>query len=219
MRWLMLAAVGVVGSGVVWAQEMPRVALEDSRLLVDGEPFFAYGCWGPIESIESMKRHHFTCVFSGMAGVPGLLEEAKAHDFWVITYPYAPSWGPKHEEHVLAVRDHPNLLAWNIGDDIKAEDAEEVRHAYDWIGEHDPYGRPIMFDVIQGFEAFDWFGGMFNTYHYPLLKPETLLDYTAMLRREHRVVNPDAYLWTWAQSHVQIWYTQKYLDPEVVHPR
>ncbi len=215
MRWLAVLVLVAAGGTVAHAQEMPRVALEGNRLFVDGEPFFPYGCWGAIESIESMKRHHFTCVFSGMGGVPDLLEQAREHDFWVITYPYAPSWGPQHEEHVLAVRDHPNLLAWNIGDDIKAGDADQVRQAYDWISAHDPHGRPIMFDVIQGFEAFAWFDGMFNTYHYPLLKPETLLDYVAMLRREHEIVNPDAYLWTWEQGHVQIWYTQRYLDPEV----
>ena len=199
----------------VMAQEMPRVHFEGNRLSVDGKPFFPYGCWGKIESVASMKRHHMTCVFSGMGEAPAMLDEAAEHDFMVITYPYAPTWGPQHEEHVLAVRDHPNLLAWNIGDDLKADDAEKARQAFDFIRANDPWKRPIMLDVIGGFEKYTWFDEMFNTYHYPLLKDEDLLDYIERFHDEHEIVGADKYLWTWAQAHVQIWYTQKYLDSTV----
>ncbi len=197
------------------AQEMPRVRFEDNRLSVDGKPFFPYGCWGKIESVESMKRHHMTCVFSGMGTTPEMLDEAAKHDFMVITYPYAPNWGPQHEEHVLAVRDHPNLLAWNIGDDLKADDAEKARQAFEFIRANDPWKRPIMLDVIGGFENYTWFDEMFNTYHYPLLKKPDLLAYIDRFHDEHAIVGADKYLWTWAQAHVQIWYTQKYLDSTV----
>lgn len=214
MRQAVLA-VALLTSTLAVAQQMPRVSFEANRLYVDGEPFFPYGCWGPIESVESMKRHHMTCVFSGMSGVPELLEDAAEHDFMVITYPYAPSWGPTHEQHVLAVRDHPNLLAWNIGDDLKAEDAERARHAFEFIRANDPWKRPIMLDVIHGFEEYTWFDEMFNTYDYPLLKKPDLLEYIDRFHREHAIVGADRYLWTWAQAHVQIWYTQKYLDSTV----
>jgi hypothetical protein len=72
-----------------------------------------------------------------------------------------------------------------------------------------------MLDVIRGFEQYEWFDEMFNTYHYPLLKNEDLLDYVHRFHREHEIVGADKYLWTWAQAHVQIWYTQKYLDSTV----
>jgi len=209
----MLTLVALLASAAM-AQD-GRVRLNDNRLYVDGKPFFPYGCWGVIDSVETMRRHHFTCVFSGMGGTEELLAASEGTDFMVITYPYAPSWGPKHEEHVLAVRDHPNLLAWNIGDDLKGEDVEKVRQAYDFIRANDPHERPIMLDVIHGFEEYTWFDEMFNTYDYPLLKPGTMLDYIDRFHREHAIVGADRYLWTWVQAHVQIWYTQRYLDPTV----
>jgi hypothetical protein len=162
-----------------------------------------------------MKQHHFTCVFSGMGGTADLLEQAAEQDFMVITYPYAPGWSERHEQHVLEMRDHPNLLAWNIGDDLQAKHVEQVRHAYDFIREHDPLGRPIMLDVIQGWEEYTWFDEMFCAYTYPLVKKRTLLYYQQLLRDRHAIVGPDKFLWTWAQAHVQIWYTQKYLNPDV----
>lgn len=197
------------------AQEMPRVEFEGNRLYVDAEPFFPYGCWGVIESVESMKRHHFTCVHSGIAAVPELLEQAAEHDFMIVSYPHAPGWSDRHEEHVLAVRDHPNLLAWNIGDDLRAEHVDDVRHAFEWIRGHDRHDRPIMLDVIGDWERYRWFDEMFCAYHYPLVKDPTLLEYRELLRERHALVGSDRYLWTWAQGHVQIWYTQRYLDPSV----
>ncbi|MBD3292786.1 MAG: hypothetical protein GF393_07655 [Armatimonadia bacterium] len=214
MRRIAIAALIVICANA-YGEEMPRVSFQENRLYVDGEPFFPYGCWGPIESVESMRRHHMTCVFSGMGGAPDLLDDVAEQDFMVITYPYAPSWGPQHEEHVLEVRDHPNLLAWNIGDDLKGDDADIARHAFEFIRKNDPYNRPIMLDVIQGFDEYTWFDEMFNTYHYPLLKEENLQDYIDRFRLEHEIVGANKYLWTWAQAHVQIWYTQKYLDPTV----
>ncbi|MGC9317758.1 MAG: hypothetical protein ACP5KN_06970 [Armatimonadota bacterium] len=214
MRALVLALAVLVALPCA-AQQMPRVRLEDDMLYVDGEPFFPYGCWGVVESVESMKRHHFNCVHSGIAAVPELLEDAAEHDFMIISYPHAPGWSERHEEHVLAVRDHPNLLAWNIGDDLRGEHVEQVRHAHDWIRERDRYDRPIMLDVIGDWEQYQWFDGMFCAYHYPLLKEPTLLDYQERLRERHALVRPESYLWTWAQGHVQIWYTQRYLDPSV----
>ncbi|MEA3400155.1 MAG: hypothetical protein U9R79_02810 [Armatimonadota bacterium] len=215
--WMRAAAIllFVVTALPCAAQQMPRVELEDNRLSVDGEPFFPYGCWGVIESVESMTRHHFNCVHSGMVPVPDLLDDAAEHDFMIVSYPHAPGWSDRHEEHVLAVRDHPNLLAWNIGDDLRGEHVEQVRYAFEWIRERDRYDRPIMLDVIHNWDQYQWFDEMFCAYHYPLLKEPTLLDYQSRLRERHSIVGPETYLWTWAQAHVQIWYTQRYLDPSV----
>jgi hypothetical protein len=212
-RWLIVLAVFVAGSVAV-AQE-GRVKLLDNRLYVDGEPFFPYGCWGCIESVASMKRHHFTCVFSGMKGVPDLLAQAAEQDFLVITYPNAPSWGKDHEDHVMTVREHPNLLAWNIGDDLVPKHVEKVHQAYDFIRANDPLGRPIMLDVVGGFAEYTWFDEMFCAYTYPLVKKPTLLDYQQLLRDRHEIIGRDKFLWTWAQAHVQVWYTQKFLNPDV----
>ncbi|MEA3401487.1 MAG: hypothetical protein U9R79_09640, partial [Armatimonadota bacterium] len=214
---LAVLAACLLGSATVTLEG--RVKLEDNRLYVDGKPFFPYGCWGCIESVESMKQHHFNCVFSGMDGTADLLEEAAEEDFFVITYPYAPRWGMQHEEHILAVRDHPNLLAWNIGDDLKATDVEKVRHAYEYIRQHDPYHRPVMLDVIHGWEKYTWFEQMFCAYTYPLVKRPTLLEYQQFLRDRHAIVGADKFLWTWAQAHVQDWYTAMYLGPEASLPR
>ena len=201
----------------------PRVEFVNNRLTVDGKPFFFYGCWGtPGGNFAEFKRRHFNTAFMGWRNA--LKDASKAADagLMVIPYPYAPGWKDKMKEAVQSLSKEDWVLGWNIGDDLaKPEHVQAALKVRDEIRAIDPQRRPIMFDAIGRYEEFARIPDMWCAYAYPLVKrafdaaasgkPGGLKQYGEWLNRKRIMGRPDGFFWTWAQCHVQIWYSVKYL--------
>lgn len=211
--------IGIVGLFVITAivsnigstsMAVERVRIENNQLFVDGKPFFFFGIDGAPDSFESVRVHHFNTIFFWK--IPGdkkLVPEAAEAGLMVIPYPLATNWGARHEEFVKTVEPKSAILAWNIGDDLKAKHVEKVRAAYEKIHQIDP-NRPTMLDGNP--KAYQWFDELYCAYTYPLLR-RTLRNYQKYLMKSRSTVGSDKFFWTWVQSHVQIWYIKKYLNP------
>lgn len=201
----------------------PRVAFANNRLTVDGKPFFFYGCWGtPGSDFAEFRRRHFNTAFlSWSAAVERGSKAAKA-GLMVIPYPYAPGWKTAMKEGVVSIADEDWILAWNIGDDLNTpEHIEAALKVHDEIRALDPQKRPVMFDAINRYEEFAKIPDMWCAYAYALVKPAKsapparkptgLREYGEWLNAMRLLGRDDGFFWTWAQCHVQIWYSQKFL--------
>ena len=217
----------VTVSGNVYAAAS-RVEFRNNRLEVDGKPFFIYGCWNtPDNNFVEFKRRHFNTAFMGWrAAVDDGPKAAKA-GLMVIPYPHAPGWvkSKAMREGTRSIADKDWVLAWNIGDDLHTPDHRKAAlQTRDEVRAMDPQKRPIMFDAIGDHGTFAQIPDMWCAYGYPLVKPGRgvtgfdnarpeagLQQYEAWLRKQRRVGRPDGFFWTWAQCHVQIWYSLEYL--------
>ena len=221
LRIVWLLSVAITGGTVLAAES--RVGFKNNRLKVDGKPFFIYGCWGtPNSDYAKFRRRYFNTAFMSWKASVTEGPKAAAEGLMVIPYPYAPSWNEKVREAMQSIRNEDWVLAWNIGDDLSKEEhiqaALKVRDAMRAI---DPQGRPIMFDAIGRYEDFAKIPDMWCAYAYALVKsprsapparkPAGLREYGDWLNRMRLLGRQDCFFWTWAQCHVQIWYSLKYL--------
>jgi hypothetical protein len=190
-----------------------RVHLENNQLLVDGKPFFFFGIDGVPDSFESVRAHHFNTIFFWQ--FPGdklktLVQKASGAGLMVIPYLSALRWDLQYERFVKEVEPKSAILAWNIGNDLRDEHVEKIQTVYEKIHQIDP-NRLMMLDGTP--KAYRWFDELYGFYAYRLLGHRTLLDYQKYLVISRKKVSLDRFFWTWVQSHVQIWYIKKYLNP------
>lgn len=200
-----------------------RIDFTDNRLKVDGKPFFIYGCWGtPDSDYAEFERRHFNTSFMGWRAAVTEGPKAAEAGLMVIPYPYAPGWNAKVKAAMTSIADKDWVLAWNIGDDLnKKEHVEAALKVRDEIRAIDAQGRPIMFDAIGLYDEFARIPDMWCAYAYPLVrpvldastggKPAGLAQYGEWLKAKRLLGRPDGFFWTWAQCHVQIWYSMRHL--------
>ena len=221
LRIALITGLIIAGGGAALAE--PRVSFEDNRLQVDGEPFFIYGCWGtPEGDYAEFRRRHFNTAFLGWRASETEGPLAAEAGLMVIPYPYAPGWSDQVKAAMEAIADEDWVLAWNIGDDLhKQEHIEAALRVRDEMRAIDPQNRPIMFDAIGMYEDFASIPDMWCAYAYALVRPAAaapparkplgMREYGDWLNRMRLLGRPDGFFWTWAQCHVQIWYSNKYL--------
>lgn len=205
------------------ALSAPRVTFADNRLQVDAQPFFFYGCWGtPNRDYTEFRRRHFNTAFMSCSSAPKDGPDAAAAGLMVVPYPHAPGWNATMKAAAQAVSTEDWVLAWNIGDDLQSgEHIQAALKVRDELRDLDPQKRPIMFDAIGLYEDFARIPDMWCAYAYALVrpaasapparKPTGLAEYGDWLRRMRLLGRPDGFFWTWAQCHVQIWYSEKFL--------
>ena len=220
-----IACVVAIGlTSAAFAASVPRVEFRDNRLKVDGKPFFMYGCWGtPGKDYTEFKRRHLNTAFLGWRSSVAEGPKAAAAGLMVIPYPYAPSWNQKMKQAMASLVDKDWVLAWNIGDDLsKKEHVAAALNVQQELRAMDPQRRPVMFDAIGLYDEFAKIPDMWCAYAYPLVKPSLsaltggkpggLSHYGEWLRAKRLLGRPDCFFWTWAQCHVQIWYSMQYLN-------
>ena len=218
-----LRTTTLLGLASCAALAAPRVAFTNNRLRVDGQPFFFYGCWGtPDHDYAEFRRRHFNTAFMSWSSAPKDGPKAAEAGLMVIPYPYAPGWSARMKQAMQSIADEDWVLAWNIGDDLQTgahvQAALKVR---DEMRGLDPQNRPIMFDAIGLYEDFANIPDMWCAYAYALVrpaasapparKPTGLAQYGDWLHRMRLLGRPDGFFWTWAQCHVQIWYSKRFL--------
>jgi hypothetical protein len=99
-----------------------------------GTPFFPFGVWDPAGDYRGVAEHGMNC-FLGHANPEDMgrndemFDQAEAHGLKVALY-----LGYDHVKHAEATqqivrrfRDHPALLAWNIGDDMNIHSLPRVK--------------------------------------------------------------------------------------------
>ncbi len=125
------------------------------RCIVDGKPFFPLGMyWNPNErGMAAFTNGPFNCVVHYEMMNPRRLDFCRAHGLMSLSAIDRKLWKPANDASkpaeaataraklsaaIDAIKDHPALLGWYVGDEVDAGSVAGQRKLYDFIVERDP---------------------------------------------------------------------------------
>ena len=196
----------------------PRVKLAGSRLLVDGAPFFFFGPSAHATALtgDLLNSYRYNSFFAHDGAMLNRVTADNTGGLWLIPFFSANRWGlSRMQRNFRQLAEHPQILVWNMGDDLLADDADRVRQFCEWAAAHDALQRPMMLDYVIGspehHDAYRWLSGMASVYDYPLLQ-RPLAEYQQQLRQGLELAGAERAFWTWVQVHTQDWYNHMFFS-------
>jgi hypothetical protein len=229
---------------VCLASTASAAVLKDGITLVDGKPFYPLGSW-PAEGItaEGIASLGMNATFrmgsrspKGIAEIREFMRECDRYGIQVMIYvPHgrhregAEQWPREAVKHLSVLAKEPNLLAWNVGDDIYIPALEDIRKTVKLLREYAP-GIPTIADCGpkvgrsgEGKLTFDNFVDITMNYDYPIpdddfIRPGNRYRQHMAFFDEMREVYGEP-LWTWMQTYQWHWTSRKLqTSPEVTGP-
>ncbi len=210
--------------------------LEGGVLFVDGKPFFPLGSWGGrAVAPEEIARLGMNATFLMAPSSEGALDDARAYmrecrRHGVQVMQYVP-WGSDSATVQTAARlaGEPNLLAWNIGDDVPLRGMEPLSEVARRLREA-ALGTPTLADCIPSLGRLDGVKRTFGefvditmNYDYPIPDAEYPLGGNAFRRHQaffdeqRRMFGEPR--WTWTQTYMWHWTGQDLnVSPEAAGP-
>jgi len=210
--------------------------LERGVLLVDGKPFFPLGSWGGREvAPEEIARLGMNATFlmapsaeAALGSARAYMRECRRHGVQVMQYvPWG--WDSAAVRVAGQLAGEPNLLAWNVGDDVPLGGMEPLREVVRHLREAAP-GTPTLADCIPSLgrldsvrRTFAEFVDITMNYDYPIPDAEYPLGGNAFRRHqaffdEQRAMFGDP-RWTWTQTYLWHWTGQDLnVSPEAAGP-
>jgi len=221
--WTSLAAL------LLLATTARAARLENGVLIVNGKPFFPLGSWNSDATTpEDMARLGMNTAFRGAPSTEERLAESRefmrrCNEYGIQVIQYLSyggreartPWPPEKVRMVATLASEPNLLAWNVGDDIYLPALAGLRQTVSILREEAP-GVPTVADCEpkigrseEGATTFRDYVDITCNYDYPLPDVEYPLPGNAFRKHqaffdEQRAIFGDP-LWTWTQTYMWHW--------------
>ncbi len=203
-------------------QRPDEVRLEGGHLKVGNERLFLLGIRHTGTPLQVLRNAGFNTIWLDESAPSGLIENAANLGFWIIPTLNAPQIveqpGGKVQGQLTAnealgrnvsrfLREQA-VLCWDLGGNLPFEKSRAVMSTAQAIHNVDPL-RPLAADVRDGFLAYSRAGNqqlMIGTHRWPLLTSLELNDYRQWLMQRRALLPPDAFCWTWIQTHLPDWF-------------
>jgi hypothetical protein len=215
-----------VGGGVA-AQPASRlrnnVQVSKKQLWVNGQRRFMRGIRHTGMPLSALRLVGFNTVWLDESTPDGLIEEAGMLGFLIVpslrlpSTPFTP--GGQVEGTLTSSRealgqkvsrfmDQPEVLAWELGSNLSAEQLPAILQSAQAFRRLDP-SRPVAVDVCDGFNYYcrALSQPMIGIHRWPLLTTLELTAYRDWLEQRRLLADPDAFCWTWVQTHWPDWFT------------
>jgi hypothetical protein len=199
-----------------------EVRLEGGHLKIGNERLFLLGIRHTGTPLEVLRNAGFNTVWLDESAPPGLIENAANLGFWivptlnaaqVVEQPSGKIPGQLVANEALGrnvsrfLREQA-VLCWDLGANLPWEKSRAVMSTAQAIHNFDPL-RPLAVDVRDGFLTYSRAGNqqlMIGTHRWPLLTSLELKDYCQWLMQRRHLLPPDAFCWTWIQTHLPDWF-------------
>jgi len=204
-------------------QRPDEVRLEGGHLKVGNERLFLLGIRHTGTPLQVLRNAGFNTVWLDESAPSGLIENAANLGFWIIPMLNAPlaveQPGGQVQGQLMSNNEafHRNVsrflreqavLCWDLGGNLPWEKSRAVISTAQAIHNVDPL-RPLAVDVRDGFLTYSRAGNqqlMIGTHRWPLLTSLELDDYRQWLIQRRALLPPDAFCWTWIQTHLPDWF-------------
>ena len=196
------------------------------RCIVDGKPFFPLGMyWDPNEShMAAFTNGPFNCVVHYKMLNPKRLDFCRAHGFMSLSAVDRTLWRTANEAStpaeaedarrklasaVAAIKDHPALLGWYVGDELEAGSAPSQRKLYEFLAACDPdHPTYAVQDRTYDLRVFLPTADVIGLDPYPVSK-RPLRMITDFMREGDRVLFGARPFWSVPQSFSWHWYRKE----------
>ncbi len=200
-----------------------RTILKSSnQLYFDDHKFFMRAVRHTGTPLKTLRDAGFNTVFLDETTPQGVIDDAVRLGFLIIPSIRPPTMvtrdsGPLQATLTSSTQafgqkvgqfvSNENILAWELGSNLTAEQFAAVARTAELYGQTKPK-RPVCCDVWDGFERYS--RGldqvMLGMHRWPLMTGLELLKYRDWLTEHRRMAVPDTYCWTWIQTHLPDWY-------------
>lgn len=193
------------------------VEMNQDHLLVNSRRFFIRGIRYSDTPLKVLRDAGFNTLWFDYSAPPAQLEEAVNLGFWLV--PTLPADGGEQKvvtseavgQVVNKFLEKDAVLFWYLGGGLSREQAPKVQYVANLIRGADPQ-RPIGVNAWDGFLPYTRTLDLVGTHRWPLMTGLELSQYRDWLNQRRLLGRPDAYLWTWVQTHLPDWYTALVYD-------
>jgi hypothetical protein len=199
------------------------VEFNGSHLLVNGKRFFFRGIRFTETSPEAapkvltaLRYAGFNTVWMDAAAPPPLVRQAADLGFRLV--PALPNGQTGYlvsteglSREIAGFPEGGDVLFWDLGGSLthKAEDLAALTRSAQLVRAADPT-RPVAADVWDGLAPYARSVNLVGVHRWPLMTGLELPQYREWLEQRRRLAwqgQPNAFLWTWVQTHAPEWYT------------
>lgn len=200
-----------------------EVSLTGGHLKVGNDKLFMLGIRHTGTPLPVLRNAGFNTVWLDQSTPSGLIEDAANLGFWIVPMLHAPepvqqpdgsTKGQLVSQEVLGRNvgrflHEQSVLCWDLGGgNLQLEQCRSVMGLAQEIHKIDPL-RPLAADVRDGFLSYSRAGNqqlMIGTHRWPLLTSLELTGYRHWLMQRRLLLPPDAFCWTWLQTHLPDWF-------------
>lgn len=199
-----------------------EVRLEGGHLKVGNERLFMLGIRHTGTPLRVLRNAGFNTVWLDESAPTGQIESAANLGFWIVPTLHAPEVVQQPDGKIqgqLVSNEALNrnvgrflreqaVLCWDLGGNLPFEKSRAVMNTAQAIHNVDPL-RPLAADVRDGFLVYSRAGNqqlMIGTHRWPLLTSMEMDDYRKWLLQRRLLLPPDAFCWTWIQTHLPDWF-------------
>lgn len=197
------------------------VQVRGNNLVAGGQRFFMRGIRHSGAPLKTLRDAGFNTLWVEPGTPEGEVDEAVRQGFWLVPelgrteagqggVPGQLASGANSVgQRVARFTDRENTLAWSLGDGLDTENYGFVASLAKGVRVSDA-SRPIAVDITDGFQRYA--GGidqpMLGAHRWPLYTGLELSQYRDWLQSRRNLAGPNAYTWTWIQTHLPRWQTQ-----------
>ncbi len=203
-------------------QRPDEVRLEGGHLKIGNQRLFMLGIRHTGTPLEALREAGFNTVWLDESSPSGLIEKASNQGFWIVPALHPPEVveqpGGKipgqlvsneaFSRNVSRFLREPAVLCWDLGGNLPFEKTRAVMNTALDIHKFDPL-RPLAADVRDGFLSYSRAGNqqlMIGTHRWPLQTSLELGAYREWLMQRRRLLDENAFCWTWIQTHLPDWF-------------
>lgn len=208
------------------ASPTPRnavIELSQDRLLINKQPFVMRGVRHANSSMKVLRQAGFNTLWLEGPPEQKVLAEAVNLGFWLVPEVGAlvPGRGTAKRSELVAdlasrVKGFPQseaVLAWQVGQNLTAEESDTVGTAVRMIRSSDPYqGRPVGAGLWDGFRPYSRQLDLMTVHRYPLFTGLEFDEYWDWLESRGNLSGGNQFLCTWVQTHTPAWLEQRLKD-------
>ena len=193
------------------------VEMNQDQLMVNSRRFFIRGIRYSDTPLKVLRDAGFNTLWFDYTAPPAQLDEAVKLGFWLV--PTLPVGGDDQRvattegvgQVVNRFLEKDAVLFWYLGGGLSRELAPKVQHVAKLIRGADPQ-RPIGVNAWDGFQPYTRTLDLVGVHRWPLMTGLELAQYRDWLNQRRLLGRPDAYMWTWVQTHLPDWYTTLVYD-------
>jgi hypothetical protein len=189
------------------------VAFEANRLTVGKQRMLFRGIRYTDTMMPVLRNAGFNAIFFDTKANPTIMTEAADAGLWIV-----PEFRIKGDDgvalspddltkQVQRFADNESVLFRRIGGILSFEQATMVSRAMQVARGADPAIR-IGGDVWDGMLPYSRSVNLVGISRFPLMTTLELPKYREWLETRRKLANPDAFTWTWIQTHLPDWYSE-----------
>jgi hypothetical protein len=194
------------------------VKLQEKQLVVSDKPFFFRAIRYTDTPLKVLRDAGFNSLWIEDTTTPEVVEEAVNQGFWVvpglgITGKQETQFSPDSlSKSVSMFLKDDAVLFWDLGrGGLAKEQAPLVAEVAKLVQTADP-NRPVAADVWDGFRTYSRNVQLLGVHRWPLMTGLELSKYRDWFNQRRLLADPDAFMWTWVQTHLPDWYTKLIYD-------